>query len=133
MGWVAAAGPISNFILALSAALILRIIGTTFSAHYSETAEFIFGPIFAFLSFFILINIILGIFNLIPIPPLDGGRIAVGLLPDNAAMRLAAIEPYGMLVIVVLFIWDPFGLWGHVLGPFISGLLSLMLRIAGMA
>ena len=129
MAWVAAAGPITNFLLAFSAAFFLRMIQKIPS---TEATAFVLTPLIAFLFFFILVNIVLGIFNLIPIPPLDGGRIAVGLLPTDMAAKWAALEPYGMLIIVVLFIWDPLGLWDHVMGPVISSLLNLALKFAGI-
>lgn len=88
MAIVAVAGPASNFALALLAGLALHG-GTGFDA----------------LLFFIEINLVIGIFNLIPLPPLDGGRIAVGVLPLPLAIRLAKSERLGIfLVFFVLFI-----------------------------
>ena len=130
MAWVAAAGPLTNFMLALSAAFFLRMAGVFLTD--GPIANLLIAPLSAFLFYFILINIVLGIFNLIPVPPLDGGRIAVGLLPTDMAEKWAALEPYGMLIIVVLFILDPIGLWTKVLGPIISGVLNMLLRFAGI-
>ncbi len=88
MAVVALAGPVMNFALALLAALAL------YGGHLVD-----------FLTYFILINLVLGIFNLIPLPPMDGGRIAVGLLPLPAARLLARSEKYGILaVLLVLFV-----------------------------
>ncbi len=88
MAIVALAGPASNFILALLAGLALHG-GMGLDA----------------LVFFIEINLVIGIFNLIPLPPLDGGRIAVGVLPLPLAMRLAKAERMGiMLVFLLIFI-----------------------------
>ncbi len=87
MAIVALAGPLMNFILACAAALALR-------SGYGED----------FLTYFIVINLVLGLFNLIPLPPLDGGRIAVGLLPLPLARLLARSEKAGIvLVLIVLF------------------------------
>jgi Zn-dependent protease len=88
MAIVAIAGPAMNFVLAILAAFALR-----------------FGYGIDFLIYFILVNLVLGIFNLIPLPPMDGGRIAVGLLPLPAARLLARSEKFGIiLVFLVLFL-----------------------------
>jgi Zn-dependent protease len=110
---VAAAGPATNFALALAAGL---------AAHVVEPWQASLGPegaAFAYRAFglFILANLVLGLFNLFPLPPLDGGRIAVGLLPRTPAMALARIEPFGLLVVMFgLFLlpqlipgYDPMG------------------------
>lgn len=89
MALVAAAGPAANFVLALIAAFALAAFGTT-------------GLVGAFLLYFLLFNILLGLFNLVPLPPFDGGRIAVGLLPLGAARVLAQVERLGILVILFL-------------------------------
>ena len=88
MAIVAVAGPVMNFCLAFIGALAL------YGGYFVE-----------FLTYFILINLVLGLFNLIPVPPMDGGRIAVGLLPLPAARWLAGAERYGIpLVLVLLFV-----------------------------
>ncbi len=120
---VAAAGPAMNFLLAYLAALALYA-----------------GVLTDFLDYFILINLVLGLFNLIPLPPMDGGRIAVGLLPLPAARVLAGAERYGILfVLLVLFIL-PTGLaqFGIHFDPFHDGLNAILpwagnvlLRLAG--
>jgi Zn-dependent protease len=99
MIWVAAAGPITNFLLATLSALTLR--GVTMLdlgvAGYS-----ILEPVSLMLAFSIYINLLLGLFNLIPVPPLDGGRVVVGILPYRLAASYSRIEPYGMIIIIVL-------------------------------
>ena len=127
MAWVAAAGPISNFSLAFSGALFLKLL-LPLVIHVKFIAE----PVMGFFTYFIYINLLLGIFNLMPVPPLDGGRIAVGLLPDNIAERWAAIEPYGMWIILILFMFDPIGIWPKVLGPVIHTLANLLISFAGL-
>jgi Zn-dependent protease len=88
MALVAIAGPLMNFALAFAAAFAL------YAGQFTD-----------FLTYFILVNLLLGLFNLLPLPPMDGGRIAVGLLPLGAARRLAGAERYGILfVLLLLFI-----------------------------
>lgn len=90
--WVGLAGPAANFILALAASLIIR-------AHVFP-ADSLLQHFFLYL---ILINLFLASFNLVPIPPLDGSRILMGLLPPEYAYRYSRLEPYGFLIILALF------------------------------
>jgi Zn-dependent protease len=96
MMWVAIAGPAMNFALALIAALLI---------HPAELLEGFLSAdsmavVYRFLGLSILANLVLGLFNLFPIPPLDGGRIAVGLLPYRAAMAYARLERFGLLIVL---------------------------------
>jgi Zn-dependent protease len=94
MMWVAMAGPGMNFLLAWLGGLAF---------HLLPVLPAVLGPpAQTFLIAFIVTNLVLGLFNLIPIPPLDGGRIAVGLLPENAARVWARTERYGILVVLLL-------------------------------
>jgi len=108
MIWVAVAGPVTNFILATLSALLLRGL-LAYAGDGGGEANFVYQPVLLMLSFSIYINLLLGLFNLIPIPPLDGGRVAVGLLPLRPAMWLSRVEPFGMiLIILVVFFTDLF-------------------------
>lgn len=117
MIWVAAAGPITNFLLATLSALLLRGL-IAFAGGGGGQASFVFQPVLMMLSFSIYINLLLGIFNLIPIPPLDGGRVAVGLLPLRLAMGLSRIEPFGMILIILVVYFT--GLFSIVISPFLE-------------
>ncbi len=88
MIWVGLAGPAANFIFAIILSLVLKI-----KVHFL---------IYQILELGILINLVLAIFNLIPIPPLDGSRILIGLLPHEYALRYSKIEPYGFLIVIFL-------------------------------
>jgi Zn-dependent protease len=95
---VAAAGPGINLTLALISAAILSAIGGR-----AAEPEFLRD----LLSFSISFNILIAVFNLIPIPPLDGGRIAVGVLPGSLAFPLARLEPYGMWLVIGILLLMP--------------------------
>ena len=97
MVWVAAAGPAMNIALAILAALAFHLVGYLPVTAAQWAAENLKNAL--------IINVVLTVFNMFPIPPLDGGRIAVGVLPDALAAPLARLEPYGMLILIgVLFI-----------------------------
>ena len=127
MALVAAAGPASNFILAFLAALALRTTG-----EQSFSAEF--------LVYFLLFNVVLGLFNLIPLPPFDGGRIAVGVLPLPLARMLAQVERAGILLMLLIIFVLPavlrqFGInfnpVGEALGILVPRVATSILHLAG--
>lgn len=103
MIWVAAAGPITNIILATLSAFILRgIIAIGNPAATGSPAAMILEPVVLMLAFSVYINLLLAIFNMIPLPPLDGGRVLIGLLPWRQAQALSRFEPYGMIIVIAL-------------------------------
>jgi len=98
---VALAGPMANILLVICAALLLHIVGFL----PALAGKWLVGNII----FAVKINAILAAFNMLPIPPLDGGRVAVGILPDIIARPLSRLEPYGMFIIIGLFLLPVLG------------------------
>lgn len=96
---VAAAGPGTNLLIALVSAIALRLVPDT-----AGTATAVVAEIFSYSIFF---NVILAVFNMIPLPPLDGGRVAVGLLPYPLSSYLARLERYGMVILLIALIGLP--------------------------
>ena len=131
MAIVAAAGPAVNLALAFVSAILLRVVGLFDMG--STLAQWIILPIAAFLALSIVVNVILACFNLIPIPPLDGGRILVGILPREWADAVSKVEPYGIMIVLILVLLDPFGIMRHTLFAINDGLLKLFMgTIAGV-
>ncbi len=118
---VAAAGPASNLGLALFASVVLRLAP-------SETAAVgplsVGAPLMVFAGWALTLNLLLAVFNMLPIPPLDGGNVLGGLLPDRLADQYDRVRPYGFLVLYGLLLT---GTLGTLLGPpyrLLSGMLS---------
>lgn len=125
MVWVSLAGPLANLMLALFCALLLRII-VYIAASFTETTPLLsfIKPIGLMAAFGLYINIILCLFNLLPIPPLDGGRVLMGILPEKQSQMLRRIEPFGMLLIVFLIFGT--SLWSAAFGPAVHYVVAFL-------
>jgi Zn-dependent protease len=110
MMWVALAGPLSNFLLAVLAAIPFQLNWFTLDDlinAYATTQSAILPTPVMFTYYFIEINLLLGLFNLIPIPPLDGDKIAEFFMPDDWKRTMDKIRPYGGLILMALFLVGP--------------------------
>jgi Zn-dependent protease len=125
MLWVALAGPVTNLVLAIASAILTKGIWALASVlPYSAAAEAILVPINSMLIASVWINLVLCIFNFLPIPPLDGSRILTGILPDHLALSYMKIERFGFVLILVLAFS---GVLSKVIVPIISFANSLLL------
>jgi Zn-dependent protease len=125
MLWVAAAGPGANLLMAILWACVIKAMQGVPPNYFTE-------PILLMARGGIIVNAVLMVLNLLPLPPLDGGRIAVSLLPTKMAYRFARVEPFGLIILVVLML---LGVLGKVMWPFIAGfigLLAAMFNIGGL-
>jgi Zn-dependent protease len=129
---VAAAGPAINLVLALAAGVLAQGVLAGQAVLGAEATQFLLR----FMGLAILANLVLGMFNLLPLPPLDGGRILVGVLPRAPALALARVEPYGLMVVIVaLFLlpmaipaWDPMAWFVR---EMVAPVFDLVLRATG--
>lgn len=126
MVWVAAAGPLMNLTLAVASAFLRSFVLSMQPGDAGTDASgfLVAEPVALMCQLSVRLNLVLAVFNLLPIPPLDGGRIAVGLLPGPVGEALAQVEPYGMLVLIVL-------LWSNVLGVVLGPVIHVLLRVIG--
>lgn len=122
---VAAAGPMANLLMAIFWAMMLKL-----SLVLPVETEWVVRPVQYMAQIGILVNVILMMFNLLPLPPLDGGRIAVNLLPHPWGLYLARVEPFGFFIILILLAT---GYLSKLIWPGIQSVIYLILRLFGLA
>lgn len=139
MMFISLAGPLTNLSLAVISGALLRILvllrpelgylsqqGGSLLDQGGVVAS-VLVPVYLMLRYSVLINVVLAVFNCIPIPPLDGSKVLMGALPNAQAAWLERLEPFGFIIILGLIIVDPFGLWSGLISGTIFRIIQLIM------
>lgn len=118
---IAAAGPASNLVMAMIAAIVIAVVPSPDPGEIAYRATT--RPLFQLLDLFVYVNVLLAVFNMIPVPPLDGGNVLLGVLPPGPARVVEQLRPWGFLILYALMLT---GVLSMLLGPVANYLLYLL-------
>ena len=120
----AAAGPVMNIFLAIVSMIVLKLVIIPLSLVVPEAVtSTVLAPLLMILQSSVVVNVVLAVFNMIPIPPLDGGRVLTGFLPYRQAATLSKIEPYGFIIVIFLIAT---GIANYFVMPLVNLILSVL-------